>query len=44
MRKEYPINGLEQDVIYGRSIYCSLKNNNKIYILLMHLKMIKYKC
>ena len=30
MRKEYPINGLEQDVIYGRNIYCYLKNNNKI--------------
>ena len=30
MRKEYPINGLEQDVIYGRSRYCFLKNNNKI--------------
>ena len=30
MRKEYPINGLEQDVIYGQNIYCYLKNHNKI--------------
>ena len=30
MKKEYSINGLEQDVIYGRSRYCFLKNNNKI--------------
>ena len=30
MKKEYPINGLEEDVIYGRHRYCYLKNNNKI--------------
>lgn len=27
MKKEYPINGLEQDVIYARNIYCYTANN-----------------
>ena len=28
-KKEYPINGLEQDVVYARDIYRYLQNNNK---------------
>lgn len=26
MKKEYPINGLEQDVIYARNMYCYTAN------------------
>ena len=29
-RKEYPKNGLEQDVTYYRKLYCYIKNNNKL--------------
>ncbi len=30
MKKEYPKNGLEYDVIYGKGIYCYLHNNPSI--------------
>lgn len=37
LKKEYPIDGFEQDCIFSRSIYCYLRNNNK------HVKFIKRK-
>jgi hypothetical protein len=37
MKKPYPINGIEQDVIYARKILCILKNNTKL------VKFIKQK-
>ena len=30
IKKEYPNNNLEQDVIYARHIYCYINNNSKL--------------
>ena len=29
LKKEFPIDGFEEDFVSGRKIYCYLRNNNK---------------